>query len=163
MRSVKKGGHIKVGKTGIDIGANKISDLKQVTEIIKIGADVIKSGFDLFKEIEKTKQIAIEAQVRINESNNRLASELAGFEKDMFKIQKEYELESKKLDNDYSLKMRQLDLIEKLIDKIDKIEIEIKIYQDKDGLTSSSVMTLFEQLHQQKLSYMNNLVLLGQN
>lgn len=81
----------------------------------------------------------------------------------MLQIQKNYELESQKLNNDYNLKMRQLDLIEKLIDKIDKIEIEIKIYQEKDGLTSSYVMTLFEQLHQQKLSYMNNLILLGKN
>lgn len=135
----------------------------QAIELANTVVDVVKSGFNWLNEIEKTKQIAIEAQVRITESNNSLASELAEFEKDMFKIQKEYELESKKLDNDYNLKMRQLNLIEKLIDKIDKIEIEIKIYQDKDGLTSSSVMTLFEQLHQQKLSYMNNLVLLGQN
>jgi hypothetical protein len=163
MRSVKKSGHIKVDKTGISIGAKKSSDLKQVTEIIKVGGDVIKSSFDLFKEIEKTKQIAIEAQTRITESNNLLTAELARFEKDMLEIQRNFEIEFKKLDDDFKLRNRQLDLIEKLIDKIDKIEIEIKIYQEKDGLTSESVMKLFEQLHQQKLAYMNNLVLLGQN
>lgn len=163
MRSVKKSGHIELNKNGISIGAKHNSNLKEMIEVLKVGADVVKSGIDLFKEIEKTKQIAIDAQVRIRESNNRLNSELAEFEKDMFKIQKEYELASQKLDNDYNLKMRQLDLIEKLIDKIDKIEIEIKIYQNKEGMTSSSVMVLFEQIHQQKLSYMNNLVLLGQN
>jgi len=158
MRSVKK------NRTTKEAGGAKVNlSGSQAVEIVNTVADVVKSGFNWLNEIEKTKQIAIEAQVRITESNNRLTSELAGFEKDMLKIQKEYELESKKLDNDYNLKMRQLDLIEKLIDKIDKIEIEIKIYQDKDGLTSASVMTLFEQLHQQKLSYMNNLVLLGQN
>jgi hypothetical protein len=135
----------------------------QVIDLVNTGAYVIKSGFDLFKEIEKTKQIAIEAQVRITESNNSLASELAGFEKDMLKIQKDYELEFKRLDDDFKLKNRQLDLIEKLINKINKIEIEIKVYQDRDGLTSSSAMVLFEQMHQQKISYMNNLVLLGQN
>ncbi|MBT5491084.1 hypothetical protein HOK00_01935 [bacterium] len=148
MRSVKK---------NIDLSGN------QFIEIVNTGAEVLKSGFDLFKEIERTKQIAMESGVRIAESNNRLASELAEFERDIFKIQRNYELESQKLDYDYNLKLRQLDLIEKLIDKIDKIEIEIKIYQENDGLTSSSVMTLFEHLHQQKLSFMNNLVLLGQN
>ncbi len=156
MRSANKNRTTKED-TGLKINLN------QAIELANTVADVVKSGFDWLNEIEKTKQIAIEAQVRITESNNRLASELTEFERDMFKIQRDYELESKKLDNDYNLKIRQLDLIEKLIDKIDKIEIEIKIYQEKDGLTSSSVMTLFEQLHQQKLSYMNNLVLLGQN
>lgn len=135
----------------------------QFTEVVNTGTEVLKSGFDLFKEIEKTKQIALDSKVRIAESNNRLTSELAEFEKDIFKIQRNYELESQRLDNNYNLKLRQLDLIEKLIDKIDKIEIEIKIYQTNDGLTSSSVMTLFEQLHEQKLSFMNNLVLLGEN
>ena len=158
MRSVKKN-----KTTKKDSGAKTNLSGNQIIELVNTAADVLKSGFNWLTEIEKTKQIAIDAQVRITESNNRLSSELAEFEKDILKIQNEYELESKKLDNDYNLKMRQLDLIEKLIDKIDKIEIEIKIYQDKDGLTSSSVMTLFEQLHQQKLSYMNNLVLLGQN
>jgi hypothetical protein len=158
MRSVKRNRTTKES-SGVKINLSG----NQAIELVNTVADVVKSGFNWLNEIEKTKQIAIEAQVRITESNNRLSSELAEFEKDIFKIQKEYELESKKLDNDYNLKMRQLDLIEKLIDKIDKVEIEIKIYQDKDGLTSSSVMTLFEQLHQQKLSYMNNLVLLGQN
>ncbi len=134
----------------------------QVIELANTVAGVVKSGFNWLSEIEKTKQIAIEAQSRITESNNRLTSELAEFEKDMFKIQKEYELEFQNADNDYTLKMRQLNLIEKLIDKIDKIEIEIKVYQNNDGLTSSSVMVLFDQMHQQKLSYMNNLVLLGQ-
>jgi len=158
MRSVKKNRTTKED-SGVKINLSG----NQAIELVNTVTDVLKSGFDWLNEIEKTKQIAIEAQVRITESNNRLASELAEFEKDMLKIQREYELESQKLDNDYNLRMRQLDLIEKLIDKIDKIEIEIKIYQDKVGLTSSSVMTLFEQLHQQKLSYMNNLVLLGQN
>jgi len=157
MRSAKKNRTTtKDSGTKINLSGN------EAIELVNTLADVVKSGFNWLNEIEKTKQIAIEAQIRITESNNRLASELSKFEKDMLKIQKEYELESKKLDNDYNLKMRQLDLIEKLIDKIDKIEIEIKIYQDKDGLTSSYVMILFEQLHQQKLSYMNNLVLLGQ-
>jgi len=158
MRSVKKNRTTKED-SGVKINLSG----NQAIELVNTVTDVLKSGFNWLNEIEKTKQIAIEAQVRITESNNRLASELAEFEKDMLKIQREYELESQKLDNDYNLRMRQLDLIEKLIDKIDKIEIEIKIYQDKVGLTSSSVMTLFEQLHQQKLSYMNNLVLLGQN
>ena len=158
MRSVKKN-----RTTREDSGVKINLSGNQAIELVNTVTDVLKSGFNWLNEIEKTKQIAIEAQARITESNNRLASELAEFEKDMLKIQREYELESQKLDNDYNLRMRQLDLIEKLIDKIDKIEIEIKIYQDKVGLTSSSVMTLFEQLHQQKLSYMNNLVLLGQN
>lgn len=158
MRSVKKNRTTK-NTSGVKI--NLSGD--QAIELTNTVADVVKSGFNWLNEIEKTKQIAIEAQVRITESNNRLASELAQFEKEMLEIQRNFELEFKKLDDEYKLKNRQLDLIERLIDKIDKIEIEIKIYQDKDGLTSSSVMTLFEQLHQQKLSYMNNLVQLGQN
>ena len=157
MRSAKK------ERTTSDMGIKINLSGNQVIDLVNTAADVIKSGFDLFKEIEKTKQLAIDAQIRITESNNRLVSELANFENEMLQIQKNYELESQKLNNDYNLKMRQLDLIEKLKDKIDKIEIEIKIYQEKDGLTSSYVMTLFEQLHQQKLSYMNNLILLGKN
>lgn len=158
MRSAKK-----ERTTKNDMGIKINLSGNQVIDLVNTAADVIKSGFDLFKEIEKTKQLAIDAQIRITESNNRLVSELANFEKEMLQIQKNYELESQKLNNDYNLKMRKLDLIEKLIDKIDKIEIEIKIYQEKDGLTSSYVMMLFEQLHQQKLSYMNNLILLGKN
>ena len=158
MRSAKK-----EKTTKSDMGTKINLSGNQVINLVNTAADVIKSGFDLFKEIEKTKQLAIDAKIRITESNNRLVSELADFEKEMLQIQKNYELEFQKLNNDYNLKMRQLDLIEKLIDKIDKIEIEIKIYQEKDGLTSSYVMTLFEQLHQQQLSYMNNLILLGKN
>ena len=158
MRSAKK-----EKTTKSDMGTKINLSGNQVINLVNTAADVIKSGFDLFKEIEKTIQLAIDAKIRITESNNRLVSELADFEKEMLQIQKNYELEFQKLNNDYNLKMRQLDLIEKLIDKIDKIEIEIKIYQEKDGLTSSYVMTLFEQLHQQKLSYMNNLILLGKN
>ncbi|ACU89391.1 hypothetical protein [Desulfomicrobium baculatum] len=144
------------GSAKFDLSSNQYIDL------LNTGADVIKSGLDWLNEIEKTKQIAIEANARIMESNNRLSSELVQFEKDILKIQREFELEYKKLDDKHILKMRQLDLIEKIIDKIDKIEIEIKVYQKVDGLTSSIVMTLFEQLHQQKLAYMNNLVTLGQ-
>lgn len=158
MRSVKKN---RTTKNTSWVEINLSGD--QAVELANTVADVVKSGFNWLNEIEKTKQIAIDAQVRITESNNRLASELAQFEKEMLEIQRNFELEFKKLDDEYKLKNRQLDLIERLIDKIDKVEIEIKIYQDKDGLTSSSVMTLFEQLHQQKLSYMNNLVQLGQN
>jgi len=163
MRSVKKKGWIEASKTGLKIGAGTSSNLKQVTKIVKTGAEVIKSGFDLFKEIEKTKQITVKAQIRITESNNGLATELARFEKDMFKIQKDYELEFKKIDDDFKLKMRHLDLVEKMIDKIDKLEITINVYQDKEGMTSSSVMILFEQLHQEKLTYINALATLGQN
>ena len=54
-------------------------------------------------------------------------------------------------------------MIRDLVDSIDKIEIEIKIYQERDGLTSQSVMTLFEQLHQQKISFIDHLVQLGKN
>jgi len=158
MRSAKKKRtNTSKNNSGVNLSGN------QIINLINTGADVIKSGFDWLNEIEKTKQIAIEAKVRIIESNNKLASELAKFEKDMLEIQRKFEIEFKKLDDDFKLKNRQLDLIEKLIDKLDKIEIEIKIYQKKDGLTSQSVMTLFEQLHQQKLAYMNNLVQLGQN
>ena len=146
MRSAKK-----EKTTKSDMGTKINLSGNQVINLVNTAADVIKSGFDLFKEIEKTKQLAIDAKIRITESNNRLVSELADFEKEMLQIQKNYELEFQKLNNDYNLKMRQLDLIEKLIDK------------EKDGLTSSYVMTLFEQLHQQKLSYMNNLILLGKN
>ena len=155
MRSVKKNSS----------RINNVSKLSgaQTIELMNVGVDMIKSSFDWLNEVEKTKQLAIDAQVRITESNNRLASEIASFEKDMLEIQRKFEIEFKKLDDDFKLKNRQLDLIEKLIDKIDTIEVEIKIYQKEDGLTSPSVMTLFEQLHQQKLSYMKNLVLLGEN
>ncbi len=163
MRSVKTEGRIKFGKDGLEIGGKRHLDLKQISELAKAGVDVVKSGLDLFNEIEKTKQIAIEAEVKIKESNNNLSSKLAEFEKDILKIQREFELEYKKLGDEHIFKMRQLDLIEKLIDKIDKVEIEIKVYQKEDGLTSSTVMTLFEQLHHQKLAYMNNLVSLSQN
>jgi len=156
VRSVKKGKVV-----------SKKSDSKfsgsEVIELAKVGADVVKSGFDWLNEIEKTKQLSIEAQVRITESNNKLAMEMARFEKEMLEIQRNFELEFKRLDDDFKLRNRQLDLIEKLIDKIDKIEVEIKVYQKEEGLNSHYVMTLFEQLHQQKLSYMNNLVQLGQN
>lgn len=158
MRSVKKNRTTKES-SGIKVNLSG----NQEVEIVNTVADVVKSGFNWLNEIEKTKQIAIEARVRITESNNQLTMELAKFEKEMLEIKKNYELEFKKLDDDFKLKNRQLDLIEKLIDKIDKIEIEIKIYQENDGLTAPSVMALFQQLHEQKLSYMNNLVLLGQN
>jgi len=162
VRSVKKTRDTNSKNSSSSINKTKLSG-EQVIDLANTAADVIKSGFNWLNEIEKTKQIAIDAQVRIVESNNRLVFELAQFEKDIFEIQKRFEIEFKKLDDDFKLKNRQLDLIEKLIDKIDKIEIEIKIYQEKDGLTSQYVMTLFEQLHQQKLAYMNNLVQLGQN
>jgi len=137
MRSAKKK-KINTSKNsgGVNLSGN------QIVNLVNTGAEVIKSGFDWLNEIEKTKQIAIEAKVRITESNNKLASELAKFEKDIFEIQRKFEIEFKKLDDDFKLKNRQLDLIEKLIDKIDKIEIEIKIYQKEEGLTSQSVMIL---------------------
>ena len=134
----------------------------QVIELVSIGAEVVTSAFNFFTEIEKTKQIAIDAQVRIKESDNHLASSLAKFEKDMLQIQKEYELESQKLQNEFDLKMKQLSLVEKMIDKIDKLEITINIYQEKEGMTSSIVMKLFDQLHQQKLTQINALSNLGQ-
>jgi len=135
----------------------------QVVEVVNTIAEVAKSRFDLLSEMERTKQIAIDAQVKIRESDNNLASKLAEFEKDMLKIQKDYELESKKIENDYNLKMRHLDLVEKMIDKIDKLEVTIHIYQEKEGMTSSTVITLFEQLHQEKITYINALSNLGQN
>jgi len=95
MRSVKKN-RTKKETSGVKINLSG----NQAIELVNTVSDVVKSTFNWLHEIEKTKQIAIDAQVRITESNNRLASELAGFEKDMLKIQREYELESKKLDND---------------------------------------------------------------
>lgn len=82
MRSAKK------ERTTSDMGIKINLSGNQVIDLVNTAADVIKSGFDLFKEIEKTKQLAIDAQIRITESNNRLVSELANFENEMLQIQK---------------------------------------------------------------------------
>jgi hypothetical protein len=157
MRSIKK-------TKKITNNSDKISFTgSQVVEVVNTIAEVTKSRFDLFSEMERTKQVAIDAQVKIRESDNNLALKLAEFEKDMLKIQKDYELESKKIDNKYNFKMKLLDFFEKMIDKIDKLEVTINIYQEKEGMTSSTVITLFEQLHQEKIKYINVLSNLGQN
>ena len=75
MRSAKK-----EKTTKSDMGTKINLSGNQVINLVNTAADVIKSGFDLFKEIEKTKQLAIDAKIRITESNNRLVSELADFE-----------------------------------------------------------------------------------
>ena len=84
------------------------------------------------------------------------------FNKNIKEIETNYELELAKINNEHELKVRQMDLIEKLIGEIDSIKVEIKIYQSKEGLTSSAVMELFNQIHNEKLTYMNKLISLGQ-
>ncbi len=77
------------------------------------------------------------------ESDNRLKEKIAEFNKNIKEIETNYELELAKINNEHELKVRQMDLIEKLIGEIDSIKVEIKIYQSKEGLTSSAVMELF--------------------
>ena len=49
--------------------------------------------------------------------------------KNIKEIETNYELELAKINNEHELKVRQMDLIEKLIGEIDSIKVEIKIYQ----------------------------------
>lgn len=140
--------------------SNKLSGDQKI-ELAKVGMQAINSGLSLLSEIERTKQVAIDAQVQMNESDNRLVKEILEFQKDITKIENEYRLEFKRLDDDFKLTSRKMDMIEKMIDKIDSIEIEIKVYQDKEGLNSPSVMILFDHLHKQKLSFINGLLTLG--
>lgn len=139
---------------------NRLSGNQKV-EIIKAGLDVINSSASLLTEIQKTKQAIIDAQVKINESDNELFKKIAEFQKDVVEIERKYDNEFKKLDEDFKLKSRKLDLVEKMIDKIDSLEVQIRVYQNEQGLDSPSVMVLFDKLHEQKLAFMRDLVMLG--
>ena len=139
---------------------NRLSGNQKV-EIIKAGLDVINSSASLLTEIQKTKKAIIDAQVKINESDNELFKKIAEFQKDVVEIERKYDNEFKKLDEDFKLKSRKLDLVEKMIDKIDSLEVQIRVYQNEQGLDSPSVMVLFDKLHEQKLAFMRDLVMLG--
>ncbi|WP_367109149.1 hypothetical protein [uncultured Psychrobacter sp.] len=139
---------------------NSLSGSQKV-EIIRAGLDVINSGSSLLTEIQKTKQAAIDAQVRMKESDNKLFEKVAEFQKEVIEIERKYNIEFKKLDDDFKLKSRKLDLVEKMIDKIDSLEVQITVYQNEQGLDSATVMILFDKLHEQKLAFMKDLVTLG--
>ena len=124
--------------------------------------DIYNNHIDLQKEMQKTQQVLADSSVRVVESDNRLKEKIAEFNKNIKEIETNYELELAKINNEHELKVRQMDLIEKLIGEIDSIKVEIKIYQSKEGLTSSAVMELFNQIHNEKLTYMNKLISLGQ-
>lgn len=166
MKSVKRnrgtssGGSENNSKLKSDNLSSKLSGDQRI-ELVKVGMQAINSGLSLLSEIERTKQVAINAQVQMNESDNRLMKEILEFQKDITEIEKEYRLEFKRIDDDFKLRSRKMDMIEKMIDKIDSIKIEIKVYQDKEGLNSPSVMILFDHLHEQKLSFINGLLTLG--
>ena len=147
MKSVKK---------GFDLGT------QDVTNLINKGMDIYNNHIDLQKEMQKTQQVLADSSVRVVESDNRLKEKIAEFNKNIKEIETNYELELAKINNEHELKVRQMDLIEKLIGEIDSIKVEIKIYQSKEGLTSSGVMELFNQIHNEKLTYMNKLISLGQ-
>jgi hypothetical protein len=147
MKSVKK---------GFDLGT------QDVTNLINKGMDIYNNHIDLQKEMQKTQQVLADSSVRVVESDNRLKEKIAEFNKNIKEIETNYELELAKINNEHELKVRQMDLIEKLIGEIDSIKVEIKIYQSKEGLTSSAVMELFNQIHNEKLTYMNKLISLGQ-
>ena len=123
---------------------------------------IYNNHIDLQKEMQKTQQVLADSSVRVVESDNRLKEKIAEFNKNIKEIETNYELELAKINNEHELKVRQMDLIEKLIGEIDSIKVEIKIYQSKEGLTSSAVMELFNQIHNEKLTYMNKLISLGQ-
>ena len=147
MKSVKK---------GFDLGT------QDVTNLINKGMDIYNNHIDLQKEMQKTQQVLADSSVRVVESDNRLKEKIAEFNKNIKEIETNYELELAKINNEHELKVRQMDLIEKLIGEIDSIKVEIKIYQSKEGLTSSAVMELFNQIHNEKLTYMNKLISLRQ-
>lgn len=147
MKSIKK---------GFDLGT------QDVTNLINKGMDIYNNHIDLQKEMQKTQQVLADSSVRVVESDNRLKEKIAEFNKNIKEIETNYELELAKINNEHELKVRQMDLIEKLIGEIDSIKVEIKIYQSKEGLTSSAVMELFNQIHNEKLTYMNKLISLGQ-
>lgn len=147
MKSVKK---------GFDLWT------QDVTNLINKGMDIYNNHIDLQKEMQKTQQVLADSSVRVVESDNRLKEKIAEFNKNIKEIETNYELELAKINNEHELKVRQMDLIEKLIGEIDSIKVEIKIYQSKEGLTSSAVMELFNQIHNEKLTYMNKLISLGQ-
>ena len=143
-------------KKGFDLGT------QDVTNLINKGMDIYNNHIDLQKEMQKTQQVLADSSVRVVESDNRLKEKIAEFNKNIKEIETNYELELAKINNEHELKVRQMDLIEKLIGEIDSIKVEIKIYQSKEGLTSSAVMELFNQIHNEKLTYMNKLISLGQ-
>lgn len=139
---------------------NSLSGSQKV-EMIRAGLDVISSSSSLLTEIQKTKQVAIDAQVRMKESDNRLFDKLADFQKEVIEIEHKYDNEFKKLDDDFKLKSRTLDLVEKMIDKIDSIEVQIRVYQNEQGLDSPTVMILFDKLHERNLAFTKVLESLG--
>jgi hypothetical protein len=153
MRSVSKRKGLHVKKQNMELNLQGA----EVVELAKVGAKVVESGFSWLNEIEKTRQIAIEAEVAMKESDNRLASELASIQRDMLQIQKEFALESKRLDNELTLKLSQHQMIKELLDSLVYMRKQIELYQEKEGLDSPVVLKLLEQLHQQQLTYTNML------
>lgn len=116
MKSVKK---------GFDLGT------QDVTNLINKGMDIYNNHIDLQKEMQKTQQVLADSSVRVVESDNRLKEKIAEFNKNIKEIETNYELELAKINNEHELKVRQMDLIEKLIGEIDSIKVEIKIYQSR--------------------------------
>ncbi|MBL0708250.1 MAG: hypothetical protein JJW00_04305 [Sulfurimonas sp.] len=156
MRSVTRG-----SKTRDMVVSGSSFTPTQTLDVLNSGAEIVKSVLNLLGEVQKTKQISYGAKVRITESDNKLKYHLAEFQKDMYRMQGEYELASQKLDNEHNINMRKLDMMEKMIEHNHSIEAEILRHQDEAGLTSPHVMRLFEQLHQQTLSLSSNTLLLG--
>lgn len=169
MKSVKKdivpnntlSKELGIPTAGLSKTVNNSLSGSQKVEIIRAGLDVINSSSSLLTEIQKTKQAAIDAQARMRESDNKLFEKLAEFQKEIIRIEYEYEIESKKMDNDFKLKLGNPDLNEKVInstiDSIRNLEVEIGKIQAKQGLDSPIVMALFNQLHELRLCFINKL------
>jgi len=136
-----------------NINLSKIS-FQQMIELINIGMEVNKSYIELLKEKEKTKQVAIETEVRITESNNRLVYEMEKLQKEMLEIKCRFERDAKELDDKFESNKQKLYIIERLIDNIERNEKKIEEYD----LSSPFVMEFFEKLHQEKLYIMNLLL-----
>ena len=141
MRSVKK-----------TAGAKKssMSGAQQV-QVIKTGLDVVKSGINLYAEMEKTRQIAINAQAQMHMSDNELKMALAKYEREMFEIEKNYQVKMKELENQQEIKKLELEIIKDIINQTKNMEVTINIYVDSEGLMSDLVMRLRADMHSERV------------
>lgn len=143
-------------------GKSKMSGeekFKLVTESINSLSNAFNSFAEFAKEKEITKRKKIEQGERIKELDNDLEKTLSAERIEIEKIQSDFKLNYKTLENESEHNQLQARVIEKILDRVDNLTVNVSKYENEYGFDHPIVVDYSNKLHEQSITLTNLLKL----
>lgn len=156
---IQLGGGLEIKKT------ERLFSGEEKTNMIISGLNslvLIVDGFTSWqKEKEQTKRILSDNSIKMNDSKNDLKKALAEAKTRNLQIQKEFELNYKKLENEAELNRWKAEIIKEMLITIRELRSRSSEYENQYGVSDEKSIQLSNQLHELSMNLTNQLQLQG--